>query len=513
MELLAESGSSSSSGGASSSQTVNWDELSTEDLERLVEEKREREELEAKAEVETRKRRFLIAQLHLPSKKVSPVDAEVTGEVVIPTAVPLPGKLHVQLQASDLDGTVLDVHNKLTFTEKMVSSTISRRLFSKSRQPLFATEGLLVFPPDRVKSEILVQALDHQRQMNLMVGSDGEIKAKDVDGWSTTAMVPDVESLVAFKDETVFSDACIFNFVSEQHSRYSLYHMELRLEPNGQSFDKHPEHAVAQASFVRRIRNFDKLHAVIFTIDFYRASESFVQQVESGKFRFKAVDFMHYKFHEILAKFKRVMDREIFIDGIKLQIKSPADAVKIYQDWLECIDASKEEEDMFRQHRDKKVIRSVAVVPVASTRDVTGGCADAGATPSGALDSNRDGISKSAKRRQKDKDRAVRNAGTVTAHTIAATTALPPRVSVPATQTAGSQGTPPGHVCVSHLAEISGLFPGLTCTFGSKCKFKHEPIATVKKREALESIERGAGKKLTVDQATALKAYVEANCA
>ena len=56
-----------------------------------------------------------------------------------------------------------------------------------------------------------------------------------------------------------------------------------------------------------------------------------MQQVESGKFRFKAVDFMHYKFHEILAKFKRVMDREIIIDGVKLQIKSPADAVKIYQ--------------------------------------------------------------------------------------------------------------------------------------------------------------------------------------
>jgi len=99
-----ETGSSSSSGGASSSQTVNWDELSTEDLERLVEEKREKEQLEAKAELETKKRRLLIAQLHEPSKKVSPIDAEVTGEITIPTAVPLPGKLHVQLQASDLDG-------------------------------------------------------------------------------------------------------------------------------------------------------------------------------------------------------------------------------------------------------------------------------------------------------------------------------------------------------------------------------------------------------------------------
>ena len=68
MELLAESGSSSSSGGASCSQTVNWDELSTEDLDRLVEEKREREELEAKAEVETKKR-SCAGELCSPDKK------------------------------------------------------------------------------------------------------------------------------------------------------------------------------------------------------------------------------------------------------------------------------------------------------------------------------------------------------------------------------------------------------------------------------------------------------------
>ena len=68
--------------------------------------------------------------------------------------------------------------------------------------------------------------------------------------------------------------------------------------------------------------------------------------------------------------------------------------------------------------------------------------------------------------------------------------------------------------CVFHMADTSGLFQGIACdraASGGACVFSHEPVLSLTKAVALDSLKRG-GRSLGKKQLDELTAYVTANC-
>jgi hypothetical protein len=318
-------------------------------------------------------------------------------------------------------------------------------------------------------------------------------------------MWTDIACLEAMQNESLFTQLVSGNFISNNYKDgISLCHLAVAA-PLSHLFDKQPDHSIAKASLLLRLENLDASRTTLYGLEWWQASRQFIQGVKTGGLKYIAVDFLHHKVHEVLAKFKRTMDRKIMIDGVEVQIKSPEDAVRIYKDLLAkmVLTLTAEEENLFRNHRDAKIVRSTRGTSAVADRD-----------PVAAINTTDVVVSASSRRRAHKKAQATaagvaaKAAATPTAATVAPVPSPPPPVLPPAVG-----ATQRKHVCVANLAEISGLFAGVACSYGAKCKFRHEvTLAAVSKVEALAAINRGAGTKLSVVQAAALRVHVEATC-
>ena len=213
-----------------------------------------------------------------------------------------------------------------------------------------------------------------------------------------------------------------------------------------------------------------------------------------------------------MASLKRTLSRRIFVAGVEKLINGPQDTVDICKALLADIDASNEREAEYRAFHEKEVICTeaahVVVVPkrVVNTADEKESSDD---TP-GVNDT----MSNSKRRRLRSKaaEDRVKQGATVIPSGVPAVAAPTPTATSrnPAPLAVGTGATK--HICVSYLAESSGVCTGVTCTYGSTCSFRHVAVSGTNKREALNAIDRGWTKKMTPDQATALRAYVEVNC-
>jgi len=475
--------------------------LSNEELEKKLAGKRKRDQRRAMlAELEERKNKKKSPSGSATSSSSSTgLDALATAAIVVSSAAS--GKEFIQREATDLDGNNLLVFDKRNFTERMEATQFHRRVITKSRLIPYSTEGTTVFAGDRIMRELDVQSLEHDSSANLLVGTEEEVKARDVDSWLSATMWPDIKGIEAIKILSLFNKFVAGEFITNNYENLSLCRLALAA-PLSHSFDKNPDHAIAKASLVLRLENLDAARTTVYGLEWLQASRHFIQGVKTGGHKYVPVDFLHYKVHEVLAKYKRMMDRKIVIDGVEVQIKNPAEAVGLYKDLLGKMELTltAEEENMFRKHRDASIVRPTQGPPTAVDH-----------VSSAALDTTGTVISASSRRRNSRKvhataAKAVVIPAVVTVASVPAS--LPPQVQPPAVG-----ATQRKHVCVANLADISGLFAGVVCTYGAKCKFRHElTLAAVSRAEALAAIDRGAGTKLSVVQAAALKVHVEVTC-
>ena len=349
-----------------------------------------------------------------------------------------------------------------------------------------------------------MQSLQYAPRMGDLIGTLAVIKPKD-DGWLTTALYPTVKNLIVVKKHLQLLIG--LNWKSKDHFAHGLN--QCTEDGSRQSFDKIAVHATAKAEFLRRIKNISICLTCFNDASWLDAFDGFISEVERGRLHMKPIDWLHFLFHEAMAQLQRTLSRRILVAGVEVPIKTPQDAVDICKALLAGIDATHEREVEYRTFHALDVIETDASPAATVGKSISTAVEKSNSddTP----DTN-EVMTESKRRRKRAKAAADRiKAGTATTSTGVAAVAVPSATShVQVPHSVGS--SVPKHICVSYLAESSGVCAGVTCTYGSACAFKHVAAAGANKREALNAIERGSSKKMSKEQAAALKAYVEANC-
>ena len=487
--------------------TLSDDELQTQLVARRAIEKRKRDELELQSLLSGG---TFIYSIGSSSDSSSGLDALATAATKLSaTSTSASSTEFVLRTCKDFDDNEIVVGDKKSHMKDTQQSQATRRWIESSRWPAFSEGGgKLMFNPISILSEVRAQAQDHYSNIHLLNGAS----AVSGDFWLSTAMYRDIQSLQVITEPRLLELLMTLGFISSDYKNgLSLFSFGPP-GPGSHSFDKLPND-LAKIEIIKNIKFLEKTFACIGSLSWRDAVIPIVAELEYGRFSMRNLEWLFFEFHEALCKFRRILERRIMVDDgsasgnlIEFKIKSVASTVEIFQKCFADIDVSKVREDFFHEFLKQHVVRADGHVKTPTESSVVGAGEAALQIKHGC------GVSQHAAKRREAKEAKEASKAARLASTAMATSLSNP--GPPAVSRGGSQsiiGVSKGGLCVKYLAETSNLFPGLACTFGALCRFKHEAVTDVTKKAALSALEVG-GKKLDVTQEAALKVYVETNC-
>ena len=401
-------------------------------------------------------------------------------------------------KAPDHDGNLLSVSRKNSFLENMNKTTAARRMMDRRRWEACLSEGGTVVEPEKVLREVKARSYEHVENMHLLTGSPEEL-AK-IDPWVSTAVFRLIKNFPVVTDQVVLTRFLNGELPHNDNSLLSLYHTG-PITSAGNNFDR-LEHDVAIRLLVERITGWDNVMATFNSVLFLSSSKEYIDRVTFGDLNLRYVPWLRFEYESVLYVFFRHVGRRIFDNaGAEVRVTSIGMVIEIFKKLLRAVDTSKVREETFRTHWEISARSPKKDVPAKglSGSEVID---KAAAEKAAAEKTDRD-----SRKTLKEKSRKAKEAADAAAIK-----------SKPATTTTGSTGTFAGvtrakhGVCVLHLAETSGLFTGVKCTYGDdRCAFEHKTVLSLKKPAAMAALQRGQGK-VTPEQSTALEAFIESNC-
>jgi len=243
--------------------------------------------------------------------------------------------------------------------------------------------------------------------------------------------------------------------------------------------------------------------ATFNSVLFLSSSKEYIDRVTFGDLNLRYAPWLRFEYESLLYVFFRHVGRRIFDNaGAEVKITSIGMVIDIFKKLLRAVDTSKVREETFRTHWEQSSKSPKKDVPA---KGLSGGEVIDKAAAEKAAAEKTDRGSRKTLQEKKEKFRKVKEAADTAAIklTPASTTSTG---TVAVVTRAKHHG-----ICVLHLAETSGLFNGVKCTYGDQCAFEHRTVLSLKKPAAIAALQRGQGK-VTPEQSTALEAFIESNC-
>jgi len=398
--------------------------------------------------------------------------------------------------SKDPDGNILVMGNRDTHDDIVKATQIYRRIFSRRRWPVFSTRGLH-FTAAKILPELQARYKENMGGKMSALVTSSQVDLKSLDAWISTGLFLEVKNFEAVTDASKFDLMIGMDNKDNDYDHFSLSHCAPPAS-NSRIFDL-ASHELAQQELTMRIANRDKLMACVHAVEWFQSSKDFIIRIQYGDLNMLPVAWVRFEVEDVHCKLKRILSSPILDNlGNEVSITCVEDSVNIYKKLLVDIDFTARQQSAYERILAHQVSRGPLKAELPSTSE-----ADR------AVPGKPSGADVTVNTRGKPPRKKL----TPSPSTAPVFQAVIGAAPVPLLNVApGSVGrTKSGGLCVMYLAETSGLFPGVGCSFGLKCRFRHEAVAGVSKAEALSTLEKGKGK-LSADQATDLEAYVTANC-